>query len=87
MLEFMTMAVLLVVGAMGGAVVGIWLAMPTKPHAWVVVESWDANPAGMFATPADAQAYIRNAKAMGNADAADWVVRGVVLLRQQGDPR
>lgn len=89
MLEFMTIAALLFSGACGGAIIGgvYVLRRKPKPDAWAVIESWDEHPVALFASSRDAKAYIRNAKAMGNADAADWVVRGVVLLREEGDPR
>ena len=88
MLEFMTMAVLLMVGLMGGAIIGgvYVLRRKVEPDCWTVVEGWEKGPDQVFKTPEDAQAYIHVYIANGNMDATDWVVRGVVLLREEGDP-
>ena len=88
MLEATTMAVLLLVGAMGGAVIGMWLVLKQQmPTHWTVIEGWESGPEQVFKTPEDAQTYIHVYIANGNLDASEWVVRGVVLLREEGDPR
>lgn len=87
MLEFMTMAVVLMVGLMGGAIIGGVYVLRREPDLWMVIEDWDDMSSVVFDTKAEAQAYIANAKNMGDADAYAWVVRGVVLVREEGDPR
>lgn len=89
MLEFMTMAVVLMVGLMGGAIIGgvYVLRRKMEPDYWTVVEGWEDGPDMVFARPEQAQNYIARHVAQGNADASDWVVRGVVLVREEGDPR
>lgn len=89
MLELMTMAVLLVVGTMGGAVLGIVYTLHRKPAPthWTVVEGWEQGPRHLFARRYEAEAHIDKHGRMGEVDAFDWVIRGVVLLREEGDPR
>ena len=89
MLEFMTMAVLLFAGACGGAAIAIvcMLRRKVEPDYWTVVEGWENGPDQVFKTPEDAQAYIHFYIATGNMDATEWFVRGVVLVREEGDPR
>jgi hypothetical protein len=89
MLEFMTMAVVLMVGLMGGAIIGgvYVLRRKVEPDGWAVVEGWEHPPVGMFSEPRTAKLHIANEIARGNVDAHAYVVRGVVLVREEGDPR
>lgn len=89
MLEFMTMAVLLLVGGMGGAIIGgvYVLRRKVEPDAWGVVQEWDGGALEVFSLRSEALAYVADEKNKGNADAHAWVVRGVVLVREEGDPR
>jgi hypothetical protein len=41
----------------------------------------------MFSEPRTAKLHIANEIARGNVDAHAYVVRGVVLVREEGDPR
>lgn len=88
MLEFMTMAVVLMVGLMGGAIIGgvYVLRRKVEPDYWTVVEGWEFGCLQLFRDASDADRYITNS-IRGGVDAADWVVRGVVLVREEGDPR
>jgi len=88
MLEFMTMAVLLFAGACGGAAIAIvcMLRRKVEPDYWTVVEGWEGGCSQLFSDASHADRYINSSMRAG-IDASDWVVRGVVLVREEGDPR